>query len=155
MSSVCFSFFLSGMSDVCLWDMTNVAHSITRCQKTILRSTYWRRPTLDEIWTWVDKFWQMMGVLQQWWWVQVPLSPVALVPNCHASTCKHHCCKVVFARQTCMLCVKLTQFPALNSLCIVIGGIHQVFATPKRNRMLYVWETALPIQFLDHHACRF
>jgi hypothetical protein len=71
------------------------------------------------------------------------LSPAALVPNCHASTCKHHCCSLqgtVFARQTCMLSVKLTpEFPALNSLWIVIGDaykpcerIHQVFAASKR-----------------------
>ena len=53
------------------------------------------------------------------------------------------------------LCEAYSWVSTLNSLWIVIGGIHQVFATPKRNRMLYVRETALPIQFLDHHACRF
>ena len=83
-------------------------------------------------WTKFGKWW----ALQPWWWVgfkyhclQRRWCLIAML-----STCKHHCCcKVVFERQTCMLCVKLTpEFPTLNSLWIVIGGIHQVFATPKR-----------------------
>ena len=154
---------------MCLWDMKiEKCCSLqyhTRYQKTILRSTDWRRPTLDEVWTWVDKIWQMMGpAAVMVGWVQVPLSPAALVPNCHAFYLQTSLLLqgTVFERQTCMLCAKLTpEFPALNSLWIVlvdanlVKGIHQVFATPNTNRMLCLRETALPIQFLDHHACRF
>ena len=155
MSSVCF-FIRNVWCAYETWKLKNAAHSNTT--PDIKKQSSGQPTDAGRHWTKFGHGWTKFGkrwILQPWWWVQVPLSPVALVPNCHASTCKHHCCKVVFARQTCMLCVKLTQFPALNSLCIVIGGIHQVFATPKWNRMLYVRETALPIQFLDHHACRF
>ena len=118
--------FLSGMSDVCLWDMTNFAHSITRCQKTILRWTDWRRPTLDQIWTWVDKIWQMMGpAAVMVGWVQVPLSPAALVPNCHA-----------FYLQTSLLQGSL-RAPNMHALCEAYS-----VSSPKQSLYSDWWDTS-------------